>query len=46
MAGVAPVGDGVAEVAEGALGDTVGDFGDEGEVFTLDGVELFGDVLP
>ena len=46
MVSVAPVCDGGAEVHEGALGDVFGDFGGEGVVLALTGVEGFVEILP
>ena len=46
MVSVAPVSDGGAEVHEGALGDVFGDFGGEGVVLALTGVEGFIEILP
>ena len=44
--GISPVGDGGAEVADGAFRYAVRDFCDEGELFLLTGVEFFVEVLP
>lgn len=44
--GVAPVGDGMAEVAHGTFGAAVGDLLEEGEVVLLGRIDGFAEVQP